>query len=122
MTNQPSTSAPARQVTGTSSLGAKLAARRKARGLTLQALSCQAGLSKSYLWELENRASQRPSAEKLQALADALGVAVTYFLEEDVRDLETRHVDDAFYRAYLQLEAPAKQQMRLILQTFKATP
>jgi len=38
-----------------------------------------------YLWELENRELQRPSAEKLTALADVLGVSAVYFLEEDVR-------------------------------------
>jgi transcriptional regulator with XRE-family HTH domain len=67
-----------------------------------------AGLSKSYLWELENRESQRPSAEKLTALADALGVAATYFLEEDVRAPEERHLDEAFFRGYQKLEPEAK--------------
>ena len=60
-------------------LGEKLHELRKQRGLTLEKLAELAGLSKSYLWELENRESQRPSAEKLTALADALGVAAAYF-------------------------------------------
>lgn len=46
-------------------LGEKLRELRKQRGLTLDKLADLAGLSKSYLWELENRESQRPSAEKL---------------------------------------------------------
>jgi transcriptional regulator with XRE-family HTH domain len=45
-------------------LGEKLRELRKQRGLTLEKLADLAGLSKSYLWELENRESQRPSAEK----------------------------------------------------------
>ena len=100
-------------------LGEKLRELRKQRGLTLDKLAELAGLSKSYLWELENRESQRPSAEKLTALADALGVAAAYFLEEDVRGPEERHLDEAFFRGYQKLEPDAKEQLRKILNTFK---
>lgn len=100
-------------------LGEKLRDLRKERGLTLDKLAEMASVSKSYLWELENRESQRPSAEKLTALADALGVAATYFLEEDVRAPEERHLDEAFFRNYQKLEPDAKEQLRKILNTFK---
>lgn len=100
-------------------LGEKLRDLRKQRGLTLDKLAELAGLSKSYLWELENRESQRPSAEKLTALADSLGVAASYFLEEDVRAPEERHLDEAFFRGYQKLEPDAKEQLRKILDTFK---
>ncbi len=100
-------------------LGEKLRELRKERGLTLEKLAELAGLSKSYLWELENRESQRPSAEKLTALADALGVANTYFLEEDVRTPEERHLDAAFFRGYQKLDPESKEQLRRILTTFK---
>lgn len=102
-------------------LGEKLRELRKARQLTLEKLAEQAGLSKSYLWELENRESQRPSAEKLTALADVLGVAATYFIEEDVREPEERHLDEAFFRGYQKLDPEAKEQLRRILNTFKKT-
>lgn len=100
-------------------LGEKLNELRKQRGLTLEKLAEMAGLSKSYLWELENRESQRPSAEKMTALADALGVAAAYFFEEDVRAPEERHLDEAFFRGYQKLEPGAKEQLRKILDTFK---
>lgn len=100
-------------------LGEKLRELRKKRGLTLERLAEMAKLSKSYLWELENRESQRPSAEKLTALADALGVAASYFIEDDVRSPEERHLDEHFFRNYQQLDAPAKEQLRRILETFK---
>ena len=103
-------------------LGEKLHALRKERGLTLEGLAGLAGLSKSYVWELENRESQRPSAEKLTALADALGVAATYFIEEDVREPQERHLDEAFFRGYQKLEPDAKEQLRKILTTFKKQP
>ena len=53
------------------------------------------------------------------ALADALGVAAAYFLEEDVRAPEERHLDEAFFRGYQKLEPDAKEQLRKILSTFK---
>lgn len=102
-----------------SSLGKKLHDLRKTNRLTLDALAAKAGLSKSYLWELENRESQRPSAEKLTALADALGVSASFFIEDDVRAPEERHLDDAFFRGYQQLDPPSKEQLRKILETFK---
>lgn len=101
-------------------LGDKLKDLRKQKGLTLEKLADLAGLSKSYLWELENRESQRPSAEKLTSLADVLGVAVSYFIEEDVRAPEERHKDEAFFRNYQKLEPEAKEQLRRILDTFRS--
>ena len=100
-------------------LGEKIHELRKQQKLTLDALSEKAGLSKSYIWELENRESQRPSVEKLTALADALGVAVSYFIEEEINAPEERHIDEAFYRSYKKLDVEAKEQIRKILHTFK---
>lgn len=101
-------------------LGDKIRELRKAKKLTLEALAAQAGFSKSYLWELENRESQRPSAEKLLALADALGVSSTYLVEDDIQAPEERHLDEAFYRNYKKLDAPAKAQLRKILDALKS--
>jgi hypothetical protein len=51
-----------------------------------------------------------------------LGVSSAYFLEDDVREPEERHMDEAFYRNYQQLDAPSKERLRLILDTFKNKP
>ena len=99
-------------------LGEKLNELRKAKKLTLDQLAEQAGMSKSYLWELENRESQRPSAEKLTAIADALGVSASYFLEEDSRSPEEKHFDEAFFRNYQKLGPEDKERLRKILDTF----
>jgi transcriptional regulator with XRE-family HTH domain len=103
-------------------LGAKIRELRKEKELTLEKLAEMASMSKSYLWELENRESQRPSAEKLTQLADVLGVAASYFIEEDVRVPEERHRDEAFYRNYKKLDPETKEQLRKILETFKNKP
>lgn len=100
-------------------LGEKLCKLRKDNGFTLDALAEKSGLSKSYLWELENRESQRPSAEKLTALATVFGVSATFFIEDDVRTPQERHKDEGFYRDYQKLDADAKEQLHKILRTFK---
>ncbi|MDC9603252.1 MULTISPECIES: helix-turn-helix transcriptional regulator [Gammaproteobacteria] len=102
-----------------SRLGEKIRELRKKRGLTLDKLAKAANLSKSYLWELENRESQRPSAEKLSFLADALRVSTDYFLDDDAREPEEKHLDEAFFRGYKSLNGPEKEQLRKILEAFK---
>lgn len=99
-------------------LGEKLMGLRKQRGLTFESLAAISGLSKSYIWELEKRDSQRPSAEKLTALARALGVAAAYFIEDDLRTLEERQLDEEFFRDYQALDVQSKEQLRKILGTF----
>jgi len=101
-------------------LGTKIQKMRKDQKLTLDDLVKKAKLSKSYLWEIENRDSlPSPSAEKLLAIADALGVSTDYFLEEDIRAPEEKHLDQAFFRGYKSLDANGKEQLRKILDTFK---
>jgi transcriptional regulator with XRE-family HTH domain len=100
-------------------LGDKIRSCRTKRGLTLDELARQAGLSKSYLWELENRESQRPSAQKLQAIADVLGEDVSYFVDDAVDSPQESHKDKEFFRSYSKLDAPAKEQLRRILEALK---
>jgi transcriptional regulator with XRE-family HTH domain len=57
-------------------LGERLRRLRKEKEWTMEQLAEAAGVSKSYIWELENRPAQRPSADKLNGIAKALGVAV----------------------------------------------
>lgn len=102
-----------------SRLGEKLHKLRKEKGFTLDQLAEKSGLSKSYLWELENRESQRPSAEKLTALANVFCVAATFFIEDDVRTPKQRHLDEGFFREYQKLDDDAKAQLRKILETFR---
>lgn len=102
-----------------SKLGDKLKTYRAKKGLTLDALAAAAGMSKSYLWELENRESLHPSAEKLQAIATVLGVDIAFFVDDSAKHPKQEHLDDAFFRDYSSLDPAAKQQLHLILETFK---
>ena len=56
---------------------------RKAAGLTLDKLAAAAGVSKTYLWELENdkEGAKKPSAEVLLKIAEALSTTLADLLE-----------------------------------------
>jgi transcriptional regulator with XRE-family HTH domain len=67
-----------------SATGPRLAARirryREEKGLTQAALADAAGLSKTYLSELESGAGRRPSGDVLLRIADALGITIADLL------------------------------------------
>jgi transcriptional regulator with XRE-family HTH domain len=93
---------------------------RRGAGMTLDALAEATGISKSYLWEIENRQSApRPSAEKLAAIAEVFSITVDYLLEEGATEPEERHLDEAFYRNYKGLAPEDKERVRRILETFR---
>ncbi|MFN3149860.1 helix-turn-helix domain-containing protein [Bremerella sp.] len=60
------------------SLAKKIREERKEAGLTLDELADKAGLSKTYLWELERDEDgvKRPSAEVVLRIADALSLTI----------------------------------------------
>jgi transcriptional regulator with XRE-family HTH domain len=64
------------------SLGKNLRALRKEEGLTLQQLGERVGLSASYLSQVE-RGVTLPSLSRLTSIAEALGVEVRVFFEDD---------------------------------------
>lgn len=95
--------------------GEKIRALRKAQGYTLEQLAERAGSSKSYIWELENRAPPRPSAELLARIATALGVTIEYLLDKTGTVTEEDSVDIAFYRKYKRLEEPDRARLRRMI-------
>jgi transcriptional regulator with XRE-family HTH domain len=60
-------------------VGAQVRRRRRDRGLTLADVSERSGLNVGYLSQVENDKAS-PSLETLAALAEALGVPITWFL------------------------------------------
>ena len=103
----------------TTSLGAKLKHHRQEKGYSLDKLAELTESSKSYLWELENRESQKPSAEKLQAIADVLGQDVSFFLDDTIDTPQESNKDKEFFRSYSKLEPEAKEKLRQILDVLK---
>ena len=84
---------------------------RTEKGLTLDQLAQETGSSKSYIWELENKNPPRPSAEKLSAIAAALGVTVDYLIGSDEQTLDEAE-DTAFFRKYSSLPEETRRQIR----------
>lgn len=89
---------------------------RTGKGMTLEELAKQAGSSKSYIWEIENKPNIRPSAETAYKLAVALGVTVEHLLGQ-VAEGSTE--DQVFFRDYKGLQPDTKKQIRNILDALK---
>lgn len=85
---------------------------RLERSLTLDKLAQLTNSSKSYIWELENKNPPRPSAEKLAAIAAALGVTVDYLIGTDGAQTLAKAEDTAFFREYSSLPEPTRRQIR----------
>lgn len=100
-------------------LGEKIRNCRTEKEMTLDKLAGLANLSKSYLWELENREAQRPSVEKLQSIADALKQPLSFFLDDSVDVPSDKQFDEEFFRNYNKLEKPDKEKLRQILDVLK---
>lgn len=102
-----------------SSLGQKIRALRKEKGLTLEELAARIGAGKSYLWELENKGVENPSAERLTKIAEVLGVTPEFLLDRKLVNPEPEVVDQAFFRQYQRLDPNTKKRIRQILELWK---
>ena len=79
-------------------LGKRLRQYREAKGLTLQQVADAVGCTKAYIWELEMREGQRPTAERLNGIAKTLGVTVLHLLGEPIGGIDGVHVHPAVPR------------------------
>jgi transcriptional regulator with XRE-family HTH domain len=99
-----------------SELGEKIRRFRKEARLTLDGLADKTGSSKSYIWELENSDNPpKPSAEKLQKIAEALGQTVEFFIDDAGKVSEEDSADRAFYRQYRQMDPDTKKKLQSIV-------
>ena len=95
--------------------GERVKKRRKERGLTLEQLAKNIGSSKSYIWELENKPTIRPSSETVYKLARALGATVEELLDRRPADAD----DVVFFREYKSLSSETKKRLRIIMDALK---
>ena len=89
---------------------------RTEKKMTLDQLADATKSSKSYVWELENKNPPRPSAEKLSAIARALGVTVDYLFGAD-EQTKAEAEDMAFFREYSEMPEQTRLQLRAIAKT-----
>jgi transcriptional regulator with XRE-family HTH domain len=77
------------------SLAERLRDARKQAELTLEQLAAEAGISKTYLWELEhdNDGEKRPSADVLLRIANALKTTIAELLNQQVVRVNKGTVD-----------------------------
>lgn len=93
--------------------GKRLRQFREAKGLTLQQVADAVGCTKAYVWELEMREGQRPTAERLNAIAKLLGVTMQDLLGEPIGPVEAPSPQDvAFFREYAGMTEDEKQRYR----------
>lgn len=76
-------------------IGDRMRKYRSDAGLSLNQLALSAGVSKGYLWSLENEPDKRPSAETLYAIADALGVTMSSLLGRRLLTKQPTDVPDS---------------------------
>ncbi|MBO1273614.1 helix-turn-helix transcriptional regulator [Shewanella sp. 4t3-1-2LB] len=98
----------------TSPLGQKINSRRKEMGISLERLADMAGISKSYLWELENRDKPNPSTEKIAQIAMALDVTTEFLLSSSL-EADVDMDDQVFFRKYQKLNQKEKAKFRQLV-------
>lgn len=100
-------------------LGEKIQKLRKEKGLTLEQLADRTDSSKSSIWEMENKAPPRPSADKLSKIASELGVTMDYLLDREEKITEADATDEMFFRKYRQMDPEVKKKIRKMVELWE---
>lgn len=99
-----------------SAFGLRLRRLREAKKLTLQQVADAVGCTKAYIWELEMREGQRPSAERIQGIANVLGVTMGDLMGQPVDEAaDATPADVVFFREYVGMSEEKKQRFRATL-------
>ena len=97
--------------------GARLRRLREAKGLTLQQVADAVGCTKAYIWELEMKEGQRPTAERVHGLAKVLGVTMEDVMGTPLREVPEASPEDVqFFREYAGMSDEEKDRYRQLLQ------
>ena len=79
-------------------IGDRIRRFREDRGLSLSQLAADAGISKGYLWNLENdQDARRPSADTLYSIARTLGVTMSDLMGRKLLPAATPQVPDSLH-------------------------
>src|ERR1700730_107611 len=101
-----------------SSLGDKIRKHRLEKGYSLDKLAKRTDSSKSYLWELENRDTRKPSGEKLTRVAEALSVTTDYLLDESAEPNENV-LREAFFRKFNKLDPNDQKKIEQMIDAWR---
>ena len=94
--------------------GGRLQRLRIEEALTLEGLAAKIDSTKSYVWELENKPTIRPSAELVYKLAKTLNTTVGVLMGEASVD-DVSEQDQVFFRKYHPLKPETKKQLSKIM-------
>ena len=100
------------------SLGEKIRRHRQKKGYSLDKLAELTESSKSYIWELENRDTRKPSGEKLTKIAEALSVTTDYLLDESAEPDE-EVVKEAFFRKLSKLDPDDRKEIEQLVDMWR---
>ncbi len=99
-----------------SAFGARLRRLREAKKLTLQQVADAVGCTKAYIWELEMKEGQRPTAERIQKIAQVLGVTMEDVMGEPIEQVPQASPEDvSFFREYAGMTDEEKDRYRQAL-------
>jgi len=96
------------------SLGEKVKRHRQEKGYSLDKMAELTNTSKSYLWEIENRDTRKPSGEKLAKIAEALSVTTDYLLDETAQP-NNEVLQNAFFREFRKLEEEDQKKIEQMI-------
>jgi transcriptional regulator with XRE-family HTH domain len=96
------------------SAGEKIRALRIKKNLSLDQLAELSNTSKSYIWELENRPTRKPTLDKISLIANALGVALESLIEEN-REPEEEVAEKGFFRKFKKLDERDKEVIEYMM-------
>ena len=100
------------------SLGEKIHRLRKAKGLTIEQLAEQTDSSKGYIWELENRDTRKPSAEKLVKIAVILNVNIEFLLDDSKDTPDDNVLKNAFFQKFEKLNQEDQKKFTKIIEVW----
>ncbi len=106
----------------TTPFGSRLRRLRQERNLTMEQLADLVGVSKSYIWALENKPSSRTSANVMSALAKHLCVTLQDLMGEAAPDElggEAHPEDVAFFRNYMGMSPEDRENYRKMMELFR---
>ena len=98
-------------------LGEKIKRHRQEKGYSLDKVAELTDSSKSYIWELENRDTRKPSGEKLTRMAEALSVTTDYLLDETASPDEAV-VKEAFFRKFSKLDRKDQERIEDMIEAW----
>lgn len=88
---------------------------RKLHGMSVNKLATSAGISQSYLRNLELNISGNPSVDTLQYICDALGITIRDFFDDDL--FNTSSTDDLI-KDIMRLNTEQKKILSQFIRTF----